>query len=140
VGKFKGVTIYEPTVNRAKFIGEGTKIGAFCDIGAEVVIGKNCNIQCHVTISNGTVIGDNVFLAPRVTILNDKYMDGRIEPVHIGNNAKIGGGSIILPRVRVGEYAFVGAGSVVTRDVPPYSVVYGSPARVKGKVSEKTVR
>lgn len=135
MSRFKGVKIYEPTVNRAKSIGEGTKIGAFCDIGADVVIGRNCNIQCHVTISNGTVVGDNVFLAPKVTILNDKYMDGKIEPVRIGSNARIGGGSILLPRVKIGEHAVVGSGSVVTKDVPPYTLVYGNPARVRGKVA-----
>ena len=135
MSRFKGVKVYEPTVNRAKSVGEGTKIGAFCDIGADVAIGRNCNIQCHVTISNGTIIGDNVFLAPKVTILNDKYMDGKIEPVVICSHAKIGGGCILLPRVKIGEHAIVGSGSVVTKDVPPYAVVYGNPAKIRGKVN-----
>jgi len=110
-------------------IGDNVRIGSFCDIGKDVKIGKNCVIQCHVTISNGTVIGDNVFLGPKATILNDKYIDGRIQPCQIHDGARIGGASIILPGVTVGKDALVGAGSVVTRDVPDGKLVYGNPAR-----------
>jgi UDP-2-acetamido-3-amino-2,3-dideoxy-glucuronate N-acetyltransferase len=128
--------IYQPTVNRAKSIGEGTKIGAFCDLGSDVIIGKNCNIQSHVILSNGTIVGDNVFIAPNVTILNDKYMDGRVTPVTIGNEVKIGGSCVLLPNVKIGNNAFVGAGSVVTKDVPPGKAVVGNPARIIGDVSD----
>jgi UDP-2-acetamido-3-amino-2,3-dideoxy-glucuronate N-acetyltransferase len=110
-------------------IGDNVRIGSFCDIGKDVKIGENCLIQCHVTISNGTIIGDNVFLGPKATILNDKHIDGNIQPCKIEDRARIGGGSTILPGVTVGKDALVGAASVVTKDVPPGKLVYGNPAR-----------
>ena len=131
MAKRENVTIYSPTyVHDTAEIGEGTKIGAFCDIGRNVKIGKNCNIQCHVTISNGCKIGNNVFIGPNTSLLNDKYpISKRLSPVIIEDNAVIGGGVIILPNVKIGKGAVVGAGSVVTRDVPPNTVVCGNPAR-----------
>jgi len=130
MAKREGVTIYQPVyIHPTAKVGKDTRIGAFCDIGKGVVIGENCNIQCHVKLSNGTVVGDNVFIGPDVTILNDKYMNGNIEPAKIGDGAKIGGGSIILPGIRVGKNALIGAGSVVTKDVKPGKVVYGNPAK-----------
>ena len=131
VVKRESVTIYPPTyVHDTAEIGEGTKIGAFCDIGKNVKIGKNCNIQCHVTISNGCKIGNNVFIGPNTTLLNDKYpISKNISPVIVEDNAVIGGGVIILPNVKIGKGAVVGAGSVVTKDVPPDTVVSGNPAR-----------
>lgn len=126
----KEVTIYKPAyIHPTAKVGKGTKIGAFCDIGKDVIIGENCNIQCHAALSNETIIGKNVFIGPNVTILNDKYMNGNITPAKIGNGAKIGGGSVILPGISVGENALIGAGSVVTKDVKPGKVVYGNPAK-----------
>jgi acetyltransferase-like isoleucine patch superfamily enzyme len=111
-------------------IGEGTIIGSFVDLGKEVTLGKNCNIQAHVTISNGCVLGDNVFIAPNSSLLNDKYpRSGYMTPPVIKDNAAIGGGVTILPGVTVGEKAVVGGGSVVTKDVPPATVVAGCPAK-----------
>jgi acetyltransferase-like isoleucine patch superfamily enzyme len=111
-------------------IGDGTIIGSFCDIGKNVVIGKRCNIQAHVTISNECRIGDAVFIAPNTSLLNDKYpKSGFLTPVIVKNSAIIGGGVTILPSVTVGEGSVVGGGSVVTRDVPPKTVVMGVPAR-----------
>jgi acetyltransferase-like isoleucine patch superfamily enzyme len=112
-------------------IGDGTLIGSFCDIGKNVVLGKNCNIQAHVTISNGCVIGDNVFIAPNSSLLNDKYPKSvLLTPPVIKNGAQIGGGVTILPDVTVGEKAVVGGGSVVTKNVPPCTVLAGVPAKV----------
>ena len=126
----KGVTIYQPVyIHPTAKVGKGTKIGAFCDIGKDVIIGENCNIQCHAMLSNGTIIGDNVFIGPNVAILNDKYMNGNIKPAKIDNEAKIGAGSVILPGISVGKNALIGAGSVVTKDVKPGKVVYGNPAK-----------
>jgi len=117
-------------------IGEGTKIGGGCiigsfvDLGKDVTIGKNCNIQAHVTISNGCVLGDNVFIAPNSSLLNDKYPKSAfMTPPVIKDGAAIGGGVTILPSVTVGEKAVVGGGSVVTKDVPPQTVVAGCPAK-----------
>jgi acetyltransferase-like isoleucine patch superfamily enzyme len=111
-------------------IGDGTIIGSFCDLGKNVTLGKNCNIQAHVTISNGCVLGDNVFIAPNSSLLNDKYPKSSfLSPPVIKDNAAIGGGVTILPNVTVGEKAVVGGGSVVAKDVPPRTVVAGSPAK-----------
>ena len=111
-------------------IGEGTIIGSFCDIGKDVVIGKNCNIQAHVTISNGCILGENVFIAPNSSLLNDKYPKSTfMTPPIIKEGARIGGGVTILPDVTVGEKAVVGGGSVVTKNVPPKTVIAGVPAK-----------
>jgi len=111
-------------------IGDGTMIGSFVDIGKNVVLGRNCNIQAHVTISNGCVLGDNVFIAPNSSLLNDKYPKSSfLNPPIIKDDATIGGGVSILPNVTVGEKSVVGGGSVVAKDVPPKTVVAGTPAR-----------
>lgn len=111
-------------------IGDNTIIGSFVDIGKDVTIGKNCNIQAHVTISNGCVLGDNVFIAPNTSLLNDKYPKSPfMTPPVIKKGAAIGGGVTILPNVTIGEKAVVGGGSVVTKNVPPNTVVAGCPAK-----------
>lgn len=125
----KDYIIYDHVVNRAKSIGKGTTIGAGCDLGKDVEIGENCNIQCHVSISNGCKVGNNVFLGPGVRLLNDKHMDGVIEPCVVEDDAKIGGGAIILPRVTIARNMVVGAGAVVVDNFPENSMVYGNPAR-----------
>jgi len=111
-------------------IGDETRIGSFCDIGKNVIIGKNCNIQTHVTISNGCKIGNNVFIAPNSTLLNDKFpVSIRLTPPTIEDNAVIGGCAVILPNVTVGEGTVVAAGSVVTKNVAPATVVKDVPAK-----------
>ncbi len=111
-------------------IGDNTIIGSFVDIGKNVTLGKNCNIQAHVTISNDCKLGDNVFIAPNSSLLNDKYPKSSFMTAPtIKDNAAIGGGVTILPNVVVGEYAVVGGGSVVTKDVPARTVVAGCPAK-----------
>lgn len=130
------MTENEPTIHQPCYIGDhaqigkGTKIGAFCDIGKLVVIGKNCNIQCHVSISNECKIGNNVFIGPGARLLNDKYMNGKITPVIVEDDVRIGGGAIILPGIYIRSRAKIGAGSVVTKHVPWGAVVYGNPAQV----------
>jgi len=119
-------------------IGKGTKIGSYVEI-AHSTVGKNCNIQAFVSISNGTVIEDDVFIAPGVRILNDKYPPSNtITPVTIKKGASIGGGAILLPGVTIGEYAMVGAGSVVTKDVPSKEVWYGNPAKSSASHRDET--
>lgn len=111
-------------------IGDETIIGSFVDIGKNVFIGKNCNIQAHVTISNGCKVGDNVFVAPNSSFLNDKYpKSSLLSPPIVEDNAVIGGGVTILPGVTVRKQSVVAAGSVVTKDTEPRTVVMGVPAR-----------
>jgi len=110
-------------------IGDNVKIGSHVDIGEDCFIGDDCNIQCHVNIPNLTTIGSGVFLAPKVCILNDLYMDGNIQPVTIKEGASIGGNATIRPGVIIGEGARIGCGSVVTKDVPPNEWWVGNPAR-----------
>jgi acetyltransferase-like isoleucine patch superfamily enzyme len=111
-------------------IGDGTKIGSFCDIGKNVVIGKNCIIQAHVTISNECKLGDNVFVGPNSSLLNDRFPHSKcLTPSIIKDNVVIGGCVTILPNVTVHENAVVAAGSTVTKDVPPGTVVKGIPAK-----------
>jgi acetyltransferase-like isoleucine patch superfamily enzyme len=111
-------------------IGNNCIIGSFVDLGKEVTIGNKCNIQAHVTISNGCILGDNVFIAPNTSLLNDKYPKSPyMTPPVIKDGAAIGGGVTILPNVTIGEKAVVGGGSVVTKNVPPKTVVAGCPAK-----------
>lgn len=127
----KDVTIWNYVVlgNNTK-IGDGTQIGSFCDIGANVIIGKNCNIQTHVAISNGCQVGNNVFIAPNCTLINDKFPPSKqLNPPTIKDNAIVGGKSLILPKVTIGKYAVIAAGSVVTHDVAPNTLVMGFPAK-----------
>jgi acetyltransferase-like isoleucine patch superfamily enzyme len=110
-------------------IGEGTRIGAFCDIG-NCTIGKNCSIQTMVSIPRGTIIEDNVFIGPQVVITNDKHApSNKWQGVKICSGASIGANSTILPGVEIGEYAVIGAGSVVTKNVKPKETWYGVPAQ-----------
>src|SRR6516165_9176756 len=124
-------------------IGDETKIGTFVEIQKGVTIGKCCKISSHTFICEGVAIEDNVFIGHGVTFINDSYprattqegqlqteQDWRVETTLVKRGASVGSGSTILSRVVIGENAIVGAGSVVTRDVPPNTIVAGNPARV----------
>lgn len=124
-------------------IGDNTKIGAFVEIQKNARIGANCKISSHTFVCEGVTIEDNVFVGHNVTFVNDTYPratnpqdslqteeDWTIEPTLVKRGASIGSGSTILGRVTIGENAIVGAGSVVTKNVPPSSIVAGSPARL----------
>ncbi len=140
-------------------IGEGTNVWQYCVILSDVKIGKNCNICAHVLMENGVVVGDNVtvksgvqlwdgviveddvFIGPNVTFSNDLYPRSKAHlAVHpktiIGKGSSIGANSTIVANRTIGEYAMIGAGSVVTRDVPPYTLWYGCPASLKGYVNK----
>jgi len=128
-------------------IGANTKIGAFVEIQKNATVGNNCKISSHTFICEGVTIEDNVFIGHSVTFINDSYpratnpggglqseADWKVEPTLIKKGASIGSGSTILSKVTVGENAMVGAGSVVTKDVPANTIVAGNPARVLRKI------
>jgi acetyltransferase-like isoleucine patch superfamily enzyme len=123
-------------------VGDDSKIGAFVEIQKNAKVGKNCKISSHSFICEGVLIEDNVFIGHGVTFINDTYprattengtmqteKDWKVEPTVIKEGASIGSGATILCNVVVGEHAIVGAGSVVTKNVPAYAVVAGNPAR-----------
>src|SRR5271170_878019 len=131
-------------------IGDETKIGAFVEIQKNASIGRRCKISSHTFVCEGVVIEDNVFIGHAVTFINDSYprstteegelqteKDWQVEPTVVRRGASIGSGSTILSKVTVGENAIVGAGSVVTRDVPANAIVAGNPAKVLRYITEK---
>jgi acetyltransferase-like isoleucine patch superfamily enzyme len=124
-------------------IGDETKIGAFVEIQKDAKVGRRCKISSHTFICEGVTIEDQVFVGHGVTFINDSYprattpngelqtaKDWRVETTRVREGASIGSGATILSNVIIGEHAIVGAGSVVTHDAPPYSIVAGNPARV----------
>lgn len=124
-------------------IGDNTKIGAFVEIQKSARIGSNCKVSSHTFICEGVTIEDGVFIGHGVVFINDPYpratvaggglqteKDWKVEPTVVRRGASIGSGATVLCRVTVGENAIVGAGSVVTRDVPAGTIVAGNPARV----------
>ena len=134
---FNFVNAYECSID------DGSKIGAFVEIQKNVVIGKNCKISSHTFICEGVEIEENVFIGHNVTFINDKYpratnpdgslqteADWKVERTYIKKGASVGSSSTILCGITVGENAIVGAGSIVTKDVPAHAVVAGNPARI----------
>jgi len=124
-------------------IGDETKIGASVEIQKGVKVGRRCKISSHTFICEGVTIEDNVFIGHGVMFTNDVYprattpsgelqteKDWKVENTVVKQGASIGTGATILPRVTIGEHSMVGAGSVVTRNVPPRTIVWGNPARV----------
>jgi UDP-2-acetamido-3-amino-2,3-dideoxy-glucuronate N-acetyltransferase len=115
-------------------VGKNSKVDSFVYIEEGVVIGDNCKIRPFVFIPTGVTIGDNVFIGPSVTFTNDKHPrahgDWKLLPTIVKKGASIGANSVIVPGITIGEEAMVGAGSVVTKDVPSKTLVAGNPARV----------
>lgn len=138
-------------------VGEGTRIWAFAHVLAGAQIGVDCNICDHVFVENDVIIGnrvtiksgvqvwdgvslaDDVFVGPNVTFTNDPMPRSKVYPeavakTVVAEGASIGGGAVILPGLRIGRSAMIGAGAVVTKDVPPNAIVVGNPARIVGYV------
>jgi Acetyltransferase (isoleucine patch superfamily) len=141
------VKIFEFTNLYGCEIGDNSKIGAFVEIQKNAKIGKNVKVSTHTFICEGVTIEDDVFVGHNVSFINDKYprstnesgglqteSDWNVVPTVVKKGASIGPSSTILCGVTIGENAMVGAGSVVTKDVPPNTIVAGVPARIKGKV------
>lgn len=125
-------------------IGDNTKIGAFVEIQKNAKVGSNCKISSHTFVCEGVTIEDHVFIGHSVTFINDPYPrattpggqlqtaeDWKVERTIVKQGASIGSGATILCKVTIGENAIVGAGSVVTKDVPANAIVAGNPAQVK---------
>ena len=124
-------------------IGDGSKIGSFVEIQKGVRIGRRCKISSHTFICEGVTVEDEVFIGHGVQFINDKYpraanadgslqtdADWQVEPTRVERGASIGTGATILGNLRIGARAVVGAGAVVTKDVPPGATVAGNPARI----------
>ena len=124
-------------------IGDETKIGAFVEIQKNARVGSRCKISSHSFICEGVDIEDNVFIGHGVMFINDTYpratnadgelqteADWKVDRTVVGKGASIGSNATILCNIRIGENAIVGAGSVVTKDVPANAIVAGNPAKV----------
>ena len=116
-------------------LGKNVKVGAYAEVGRDVVVGDNTNISAGVFIPENVIIEDNVFVGPHAVFTNDKNPPSfgewrKEEPTIIKSGASIGANSTILPNLTIGKNSVVGAGAVVTKNVPDGVTVVGSPARI----------
>jgi len=147
-----GVKVFQPELVNLYgcTIGAGTKVGAFVEIQKNATVGARCKISSHSFICEGVTIEDEVFVGHGVMFTNDRYpravnedgslqteSDWEVVPTHVKQRAAIGSNATIVAGVVIGESALVGAGAVVTTDVPDYAIVAGVPARVIGDVRKK---
>lgn len=139
----KNVKIYHPKLVNLYGckIGTGSSIGAFVEIGQGVKVGERVKIQAFVNIPEGVTVEDEVFIGPQVSFTNDKYpratsSSWKTVPTRVCRGASIGANTTIVCGVKIGEGSLVGAGSVVTKDVSPWTTVAGNPARVIRKLKK----
>ena len=145
----KNVVIHQPELVNLYGcqVGENTKIGPFVEIQKDVTIGANCKISSHTFICSGVTIEDGVFVGHGVMFVNDLYPravnedgslqteeDWELSTIHVGRQSSIGSNATILGGIKLGSSALVGAGAVVTKDVPDYCIVAGVPAKIVGDV------
>jgi acetyltransferase-like isoleucine patch superfamily enzyme len=143
----KDVKIYDFVNLYGCSIDDGTKVGTFVEIQKNAFIGKNCKISSHTFICEGVHIEDNVFVGHNVTFINDKHpratnvdgsmqsdADWKVVETFIKKGASIGSSSTIMCGITIGENSIIGAGAVVTKDVPPDSIAAGVPAKVLRKI------
>ncbi|MFQ3575273.1 MAG: acyltransferase [Cytophagales bacterium] len=156
--KNKDIFIHHLADVQSQNIGEGTRVWQFSVILGGAKIGKSCNINCHTFIENDVIIGDfttiksgvyvwdgikignNVFVGPNVTFVNNKTPRSQQYPnkhkgAEIDDYVSIGANSTIMGNISIGKYALIGAGSVLTKNVPPHTLWYGNPAQHKGYVT-----
>jgi acetyltransferase-like isoleucine patch superfamily enzyme len=145
----KDVQIFQPDLVNLYGceVGDGTKIGAFVEIQKNASIGRLCKISSHTFVCEGVSIEDEVFIGHGVMFINDRFprataagglqteSDWQVVPTRVRRGASIGSGAVIMCGVTIGARAMVGAGAVVTRDVPDDEVVAGVPARVRARES-----
>jgi acetyltransferase-like isoleucine patch superfamily enzyme len=149
-----GVVVHHPELVNLYgcAIGAGSRIGTFVEIQKNVAIGRNCKISSHSFVCEGVTLEDGIFIGHGVMFTNDVYpravnADGGLQsesdwgvvPTRVKRRASIGSNATILAGVTIGEAAQVGAGAVVTRDVPDYAIVAGVPARVIGRVKDSEI-
>jgi len=133
-------------------VGDGTKIGAFVEIQKNATVGRNCKISSHTFVCEGVTIEDEVFIGHGVTFINDPYprsttpggqlqteADWQVEKTLVRKGASVGSGATILCGVTIGERAIVGAGAIVTKDVPDGAIVAGNPARILRMMTPEVV-
>ncbi len=141
IGKNTNIWHFAHIRNKAR-IGDNCNIGKDVYIDVNVEVGDNCKIQNFATIYDGVTIGSNVFIGPHVCFTNDFYPraflwdEQRLTKTIVHDGASIGANSTIIAGVSIGKYALVGAGSVVTKDVPDHAMMYGNPAKLHGFVCE----
>lgn len=148
IGKGVNIWHYVQVLSGAE-IGGGTTIGKGVYIDKNVKIGKKCNIQNNVSIYRGAILEDHVFIGPHVCFSNNKnpravneksvmVVEGKdwvAGKIIIKKGASIGANVTLVPGITIGEYALIGSGSVVTKDIPSYALAYGNPAKIHGKVN-----
>jgi acetyltransferase-like isoleucine patch superfamily enzyme len=134
-------------------IGDDTRVGTFVEIQKNAKVGRRCKISTHAFICEGVTVEDECFIGHHVVFINDRLpqatnpdgslqteADWSVVPTRVGRRAAIGSGAVILCGVTIGEGALVGAGSVVTKDVPAFTIVVGNPARVLRKIAAPSTR
>lgn len=159
IEKIEGVHIHDQAIVETDRVGEGTRVWAFAHVLKGAVIGKNCNLCDHTFVEGDVVVGDNVtiksgvylwdglriednvFIGPSATFTNDirprsKSYAAEFVKTHIRKGVSIGANATVVCGVTLGQWAMVGAGSVVTKNVPDYALVYGVPAGIKGYLCE----